>query len=360
MALSSGMQKRLIHHLLLLMALIFGSGAAAPPLAEPQANGVLVTHSLHHLQRESFEQVGLVEVGVFKAVFTSIRAAAAAIKCTITGGCFSAGHQVITKERGLVAIETVRQGEHVLSRDEQGKEYYAEVTDTFTRHDSFLCELRYRLPSGEDRMNSVTPEHPYSRDGKEWIGAKDLKAGDSIGLKQGFATVVGLRTFAAPNDGTFTVFNITVNDAHSYFVLPPGKTGIEEAVWVHNIMCWKELPISAPVGWAKHHLISFSVGSKNATLQYLDSLGLYNINSATNGLALPTDILESLLHSLPLHNGGHLQSYYQFVRDKLASLDALRAAGASDADLVRRALEIEMEIRDALLNGTIRLQNGGF
>ena len=57
------MQKRLIHHLLLLMALIFGSGAAAPPLAEPQANGVLVTHPLHLLQCEFFEQVGLVEVG---------------------------------------------------------------------------------------------------------------------------------------------------------------------------------------------------------------------------------------------------------------------------------------------------------
>ena len=174
-------------------------------------------------------------IGSFKTILNGIRAAAAAVKCKITGkGCFSAGHQVITKERGLVAIETVRQGEHVLSRDEQGKEYYAEVTDAFTRHDSFLCELRYRLPSGEERMNSVTPEHPYSRDGKEWIGAKDLKAGDRIALKQGFATVVGLRTFATPNDGTFTVFNITVNDAHSYFVLPPGKTGIEEAVWVHN------------------------------------------------------------------------------------------------------------------------------
>ena len=56
------MQKQRIHHLLLLLALVFGSGAAAHPLAEPQANGMLVTHSLHHLQRESFEQVGLVEV----------------------------------------------------------------------------------------------------------------------------------------------------------------------------------------------------------------------------------------------------------------------------------------------------------
>ena len=56
------MQKQRIHHLLLLLALVFGSGAAAHPRAGPQANGVLVTHPLHLLQCKSFKQVGLVEV----------------------------------------------------------------------------------------------------------------------------------------------------------------------------------------------------------------------------------------------------------------------------------------------------------
>jgi hypothetical protein len=37
LALSFGMQKRLIHHLLLLLALIFGPAAAASPAAAPQA-----------------------------------------------------------------------------------------------------------------------------------------------------------------------------------------------------------------------------------------------------------------------------------------------------------------------------------
>ena len=60
--LSSGMQKQRIHHLLLLLALVFGLGATACPVADQKPGEVLQEPLLHIAHQEPFEQVGLVEV----------------------------------------------------------------------------------------------------------------------------------------------------------------------------------------------------------------------------------------------------------------------------------------------------------
>jgi len=60
--LSSGMQKQRIHHLLLLLALVFGLGATACPVADQKPGEVLQEPLLHLAHQETFEQVGLVEV----------------------------------------------------------------------------------------------------------------------------------------------------------------------------------------------------------------------------------------------------------------------------------------------------------
>jgi hypothetical protein len=68
LALSSGMQKHLLHHLILLLTLIFGSGAAAwaahtTAIIVPSAEAPM-TESLHLFDHKSFEQVGDVYVKV--------------------------------------------------------------------------------------------------------------------------------------------------------------------------------------------------------------------------------------------------------------------------------------------------------
>ena len=62
LALSSGMQKQRIHHLLLLLALVFGLGATACPVADPKPGEVLQEPLLHLAHQETFEQVGLIQV----------------------------------------------------------------------------------------------------------------------------------------------------------------------------------------------------------------------------------------------------------------------------------------------------------
>jgi hypothetical protein len=49
------MQKRLIHHLLLLLALIFGPAAAASPAAAPQATDLAAIKSSHLIHLKSIE-----------------------------------------------------------------------------------------------------------------------------------------------------------------------------------------------------------------------------------------------------------------------------------------------------------------
>jgi hypothetical protein len=53
------MQKRLIHHPLLLLALIFGPAAAASPAAAPQAAALAAIKSSHLINLKFIEQVRL-------------------------------------------------------------------------------------------------------------------------------------------------------------------------------------------------------------------------------------------------------------------------------------------------------------
>jgi hypothetical protein len=57
------MQKRLIHHLLLLLALIFGPAAAASPAAAPKAADLAAIKSSHLIHLKSIEQVRLAGIG---------------------------------------------------------------------------------------------------------------------------------------------------------------------------------------------------------------------------------------------------------------------------------------------------------
>ena len=72
--------------------------------------------------------------------------------------CYSAGHRIITQERGLINIETLRAGEHVLTRNELNQETWGLVSETLIRRSERLCELRIKTSRGEI-IHSVTPEH---------------------------------------------------------------------------------------------------------------------------------------------------------------------------------------------------------
>jgi hypothetical protein len=126
------------------------------------------------------------------------------------GGCFVAGTQVATAD-GLRPIESIAEGDKVLAYDPGlGERGVFSVKEAYSRT---VDELVIIEVDGE--VIETTDEHPFWVDGSGFVRAKDLTAGDMLvglsGERRGIEKVSTLR-------GTFTVHNIHVDNAHTYFV----------------------------------------------------------------------------------------------------------------------------------------------
>ena len=146
--------------------------------------------------------------------------------------CFAAGTKLWTPE-GPRAIETLREGDLVLSRDENdpnGAVVARRVEMTFKRLGRILV---LRVGGQEIR---TTAEHPFWVWGKGWTEASALRAGDRLALLG-----EGEREVEAVEDGQTheTVYNLSVED-HTYFV---GGLEWGFALYSHNADC---LPINYP------------------------------------------------------------------------------------------------------------------
>lgn len=143
---------------------------------------------------------------------------------------FPEGTEVLTPD-GKVAIETLREGDMVVGRNEEtGQSGVFPVTALMSRQATDVLWLTLENTKGETTRMGVTSEHPLFAVGQGWIDAGELVSGDVIrdsDLRQ--LTVLAVELDNAPT----RVHNLEVADAHTYFA------GELEA-WGHN----------AP--WSKH------------------------------------------------------------------------------------------------------------
>jgi RHS repeat-associated protein len=142
------------------------------------------------------------------------------------GKCFAAGTGVLTS-KGSVAIENVKVGDEVLSRNmKSGKLEYKKVVRLTAPHQDQLLELRV-----EGQANPLLPtsSHPFyvrqgSGDQGKWVNASSLRVGDALLTKDGkWTKLVQISSLQRRE----TVYNFEVEENHDYFV---GKKGI----LVHN------------------------------------------------------------------------------------------------------------------------------
>ena len=138
--------------------------------------------------------------------------------------CFAAGTLVETAE-GPRAIESVRVGDLVLSRDEAtGETGFQPVTEVFITPDKEVLELTVTDDQGASETVLATPGHPFWVEGQGWVTAAELRVGEAlITAEQGLATL----SAALSRGGRRTVYNLEVEGWHTYFV---GEAG----AWVHN------------------------------------------------------------------------------------------------------------------------------
>lgn len=164
--------------------------------------------------------------------------------------CFAGDVVVKTKDR-WTRICYVEVGDLVLSRCERtGVQSYRRVTKTFEHLVNKLYIIAWELHENETAGVEVTGEHPFWVKNKGWVDAQNIEIGDQLqicdpyGLDDyelkfrelppppedyiGWVTVVTAERYSAlPSSVYVPVYNIEVEDFHTYFV---GCYG----AWVHN------------------------------------------------------------------------------------------------------------------------------
>jgi hypothetical protein len=129
-------------------------------------------------------------------------------------------------------IEDIEVGDEVLSRCEiTGEMAYKKVTKVFAHGYAKVsvigCDYgpEYYAKFGPARYAILTTaNHPFWVEGKGWTKVRDLQAGDEFLTHNGAKAAFRIADLDAFED---EVFNLEVEDYHTYFVGPAG-------IWVHN------------------------------------------------------------------------------------------------------------------------------
>jgi len=144
--------------------------------------------------------------------------------------CFVAGTPVWT-ESGKQAIEKMRPGDRVLSRDVETCELQFKIVTAKTLQ---APSPLVKLVIGDDEI-VATKSHPFWVSGKGWKMAKELVAGDVLHTLHGPAKVSSAALLPAPQEA----HNLVVEGFNTYFV---GDT----AALVHDNTYWQPTTTIVP------------------------------------------------------------------------------------------------------------------
>jgi RHS repeat-associated protein len=234
--------------------------------------------------------------------------------------CFVGGTKVKTDE-GEKNIEDIDVGDKVLSKDETtGEVATKEVTATF-KHET---DEIYKIHVGDQTIES-TFNHPFWVDGKGWTFVKDLKPGDL--LVQSDGNTLKIDSIELEHKQA-TVYNMTVDDFHTYFVSNLG-------IWVHNTSCG----LNGTGKTELHHIAT----DKSKKFDFKNHSAFKE-----TGINVSKDI--DNLVDLANHSGRHTNKYHQEIQDRL---DAVynRYGGT---DKLEGAVRAELQkMKQELLDGTL-------
>ena len=148
----------------------------------------------------------------------------AANNAGVKPSCFVAGTLVMAVA-GMVAIETIKSGDKVISTDPETMETSPKtVLETYIREVTTLVHLTV---NGEEIVTTV--DHPFYVKNQGFIKAGELIVGDEL-LDVNENVLLVEKFNVELTEEPVKVYNFEVEDFHTYYV---GENG----VWVHNANC---------------------------------------------------------------------------------------------------------------------------
>ena len=179
--------------------------------------------TLHKSSVYNFAQMTIAGVAVFTGGMNK-GFNSAANQAGVKPSCFVAGTLVMAVA-GMVAIETIKSGDKVISTDPETMETGEKtVLETYIREVTTLVHLTV---NGEEIVTTV--DHPFYVKNQGFIKAGELIVGDELLDVNGNVLLVEKFNVELTDEPT-TVYNFQVEDFHTYHV---GEIG----VWVHNASC---------------------------------------------------------------------------------------------------------------------------
>ena len=176
--------------------------------------------ALHESSIYNVAQTTIASVAVFSGGMNS-GFNKAANSAGVKPSCFVAGTLVMAVA-GMVAIETIKSGDKVISTDPETMETSPKtVLETYIREVTTLVHLTV---NNEEIVTTV--DHPFYVKNQGFIKAGELIVGDELLDVNGNVLLVENFDVELTDEPT-TVYNFQVEDFHTYFV---GECG----VWVHN------------------------------------------------------------------------------------------------------------------------------
>ena len=139
----------------------------------------------------------------------------------VHSACFVAGTLITMSDGSQKAIEQIKSGDIVLSRDPETKQTSAKKVVAIFSH---KVTTTLMVHFDNDEHVECTPTHPFYVVSKGFVTANKLEAGSIVATSAGSnVRVLDVQKKSVPT----TVYNFEVEDFHTYFV---GRG----ALWVHN------------------------------------------------------------------------------------------------------------------------------
>jgi hypothetical protein len=111
-----------------------------------------------------------------------------------------------------------------------------------------------------------------------------------------------------------------------------------------------------PYGTAAHHIVAWDADIASTARNILSKYDI-NVDSAANGVLLPFE-RNSYVTTEAMHNGGHLNSYFEAVNTRLKDVEYLINRRGLDSTTARMLICEELQnIRSDLLNGLLKIHN---